>query len=124
MDRNLVRVVRALVYQDEFEIRRHMKVMQEVEGSVVDPPEQLRSLIGDGLALGNDERREWEALARKLEGERLLRESAVREGLRHKGPKVKERRELETRVARFRMETGLEPQVREQAASVEAFGMG
>jgi hypothetical protein len=125
MEQDLDRVVKALIFQDELETRRHLEAMRKVEDSVVDPPERLRTLIGDGLDLGEDGRKEWEALARELEGERLLRESAAREGLKHRGPKPKERRALEARVERFRAVAGLEsPAAQEREAPVEAEGAG
>ncbi len=97
-----------LAAEHELAQRREQQINGRVELAVTDPPDHLRERIGDPPDHAAPHRPEWEALARRLEHDRLAHEAATADGSRPTTDAAADR-DLGRRVQRLRHDQGLDP---------------
>jgi hypothetical protein len=103
------RVLRAIAYEGELEIRVQLEALKQAERHVVDPPDHVTDLVGEPPELDAPERADWEATVRAVEGRHLWSEAARREGLEPPARDPRQERELDRQIDRLRAQRGLEP---------------
>ncbi len=97
-----------LAAERELASRREQQIAPHVERAVADPPDHVRERIGDPPDRAAPHRPEWEALARRLEHDRLTHAAAIADGSRPTADSPADR-DVERRVRRLRHDQGLDP---------------
>ena len=93
--------------------RREHDIAARVDLAATQPPDHVRERIGDPPNPAAPNRAEWEALARRLEHDRLEAQSAVTDGSQP-ARDAAQARDVDRRVHRLRRDQGLDPPGRDQ----------
>jgi conjugative relaxase-like TrwC/TraI family protein len=118
----------------EIAIRQEVDIRNEIERSLwraarrsrgdSAPSAFVRDRIGHAPDPSASEHREWLALARELERDRITAELAAREGVEPARRPRREREELDRRVREFQEAHGIEPATREPERAPRVDGPG